>query len=256
MKTTIKVFWLIVCLLAVCVGGVAAEDPQTDKKFGLTGYLTMDTHSSYIDKVSGETLHNGTVIYPHLVVVAEPLGAYLFIGTYNNLKRFNKHSANSLEYAVGIEREIGMIKVDAGYGYSDIKNSKGDVHYFYSTIEIRELIDKLTPYLSLEWDFPVKKEILEGGFMYRLGGKYPVKISDQVIDIDLSFAGHDGIYGYRPEKISSARLTLSSLFKLGHLELSPELNFQKRLGHSHENGGIAKDRIYGGLRLVLPLSIL
>jgi len=45
-------------------------------------------------------------------------------------------------------------------------------------------------------------------------------------------------------------------FKLGHLELTPELNFQKRLGYSHENGGIAKDRIYGGLKMVLPFGIL
>ncbi len=66
MKTTITVLGLIVCLLAVCVSGVADEDAQTDKKFGLTGYLTMDTYSSYVDKVSGETLHNGPVIYPHL----------------------------------------------------------------------------------------------------------------------------------------------------------------------------------------------
>lgn len=134
--------------------------------------------------------------------------------------------------------------------------TKGDVHNFYSTVEFREVVDKLTPYLSLELDLPVKKEILEGGFMYRFGGKYPVKISDQIIDIDLSFAGHDGIYGYRPEKISSARLTLSTLLKMGKLELTPELNFQKRLGYSYENGGIAKDRIYGGLIMVLPFNIL
>jgi hypothetical protein len=190
------------------------------------------------------------------MIAAEPLGAYLIIGTYNNFKRFNKHSANSLEYIVGIEREIGIIKLDAGYGYSDIKNSSGDVHYFYSIIEFREVVDKLTPYLALELDLPVSKDVLEGGFMYRAGGKYPVKISGQPIDIDLSIAGHDGSYGYRPEKISAARLTLSILFKLGHLELTPEINFQKRLGYSSENGGIAKDRIYGGLNLVLLFGIL
>lgn len=125
-----------------------------------------------------------------------------------------------------------------------------------SIIEFRDVVDKLTPYLSLELDLPVKKEILEGGFMYRVGGKYPIKVSNQPIDIDLSFAGHDGIYGNRPERISSARLALSTLFKLGHLELTPEINFQKRLGYSYENGGIAKDRIYGGLKVVFPFDIL
>lgn len=208
MKTTITVFVLIICLLSVSVGGVAAEDSQSDKKFGLTGYFTVDPYSSYVDKVSGETIYNGPVIQSRLVVVAEPWGMYVSLVAYNNFKSFDKHSANSLEYAIGIERELGIIKLDAGYGYSDIKNSRGDVHYFYSTIEFRELLNKLTLYLSLELDLPVKKEILEGGFMYRVGGKYPVKISDQSIDIDLSLAGHDGIYGYRPEKISSARLTL------------------------------------------------
>ncbi|MFA4828868.1 MAG: hypothetical protein WC855_07115 [Thermodesulfovibrionales bacterium] len=256
MKTTITVLGLIVCLLAVCVGDVAAEDLQPDKKFGLTGYLTMDTYSSYVDKVSGETLHNGPVIHPNLLIAAEPLGIYISLGIYNNFEGFNNHSANSLEYAVGIEREISLIKLDAGYGYSDIKSSKGDVHYFYSTIEFREVADKLTPYVTAELDLPVNKEELDGGFMYRVGGKYSLKISEQAIDIDLSLAGHDGIYGYRAEKISSARLILSTLFKFRHLELTPELNFQKRLGYSYENGGIAKDKIYGGLKMVLPFNIL
>ena len=220
MRTTIMATGLIICLLTVCVGGVAAEDLQADKKFGLVGYLMLDTYSRYVDKVSGESLYNGTVIQPRLAVLAEPWGVYLAIGLSNNLKGFNKHSANSMEYAIGVERNIGIIKLDAGYGYSDIKSSKGDVHYFYGTVEFRELIDKLTPYVSVELDLPVNKEILEGGFIYRAGAKYPVKISKQSIDIDLSVAGHDGIYGYRPEKISSARLTISSLFKLGKLELT------------------------------------
>lgn len=60
----------------------------------------------------------------------------------------------------------------------------------------------------------------------------------------------------RPERISSARLTLSTLFKLGQLEFTPELNFQKRLGYSYENGGIAKDRIYGGIKIALLFDIL
>lgn len=256
MKKIIAILGLISSLLSLCFGSVAAEDLQTDKKFGLTGYLMMDTYSSYVDKTSGETLHNGPVVQPRLSVVSEPWGIYLSVAAYSTFKRFNQHSSNSLEYAIGLDREIGKIRIDVGYGYSDIKSSKGDVHFFYSTIEYRELIDRLTPYAMFELDLPVRKEILEGGFMYRVGGKYPVKVSNQPIDIDLSLAGHDGIYGYRPEKISSARLTLSTLFKLGHLELTPELNFQKRLGYSYENGGIAKDRIYGGLKMVLPFNIL
>lgn len=255
-KAMIAVFGIAVCLLGFHVAGVQAGETQPDKKFGLTSYLTMDTYSSYVDKVSGELLHNGPVIHPNLLVMAEPLGIYVSLGIYNNFEGFNKHSANSLEYAIGIEREIGTIKFDAGYGYSDIKSSKGDVHYFYSTIDFLEVVDKLTPYVTMELDLPVKKEVLDGGFMYRVGGKYPVKISDQPIDIDLSIAGHDGIYGYRSEKISSARLTLSTLFKLGQLEVTPEFNFQKRLGYSYENGGIAKDKIYGGLKMVLPFNIL
>jgi len=60
----------------------------------------------------------------------------------------------------------------------------------------------------------------------------------------------------RTEKISSARLTLSTLFKLGQLELTPEINFQKRLGYSSTSGGIAKDSIYGGIKIALPFGIL
>ncbi len=256
MKTLKRIFGLLICLLVSYAGRVEAGDALVEKKFGLAGYLMLDTYSSYVDKISGETIHNGPVIYPHLLVAAEPLGAYLSIGLYNNFRGFNKHSANSLEYAVGIEKEIGIIRIDAGYGYSDIKTSKGDVHYFYSTIEFPEMFNKLTPYAAVELDLPAKKEVLKGGFMYRAGAKYPVKLSGQAIDIDLSLAGHDGIYGYRPEKINSARLTLSTAFKLGKLELTPEINFQKRLGYSHNDGGIAEDKIYGLISVALPFNIL
>jgi hypothetical protein len=253
MSQIIAILGLIVCLLPVSATGVAAEDIRIDRRFGLAGYLMLDSYSTYVDKVSGETLHHGPLIQPRFSVMAEPWGVYLSVAGYSNLKSFNKYSANSMEYAVGIEREFGSVKLDAGYGYSDIKSSKGDVHFFYSTIELRELVDKVSPYVMLELDLPVNKEILEGGFMYRMGAKYPVQVSGQIFDFDLSLAGHDGIYGYRPEKISSARLTLSTLFKLGHLELTPELNFQKRLGYSD---GIARDRIYGGLKMILPFDIL
>ncbi|MCL4476052.1 MAG: hypothetical protein M1508_07490 [Nitrospirae bacterium] len=235
---------------------MAAEDAQTEKRLKLAGYLMMDAYSSYVDKVSGETIHNKPVIHPNLLVEAKPWGVYLSVGIYHNLKGFDSHSANSLEYAIGIEKEIGIFRIGAGYGYSDIKTSKGDVHYFYSTIEFPEMFNKLTPYAAVELDLPAKKEVLKGGFMYRAGAKYPVKLSGQAIDIDLSLAGHDGIYGYRPEKISSARLTLSTLIKLWRMEITPEINFQKRLGYSSNSGGIAKDRIYGAIRMALPFNIL
>ncbi len=252
---TVAVLGLMVCLLAVCISGVSAEETQADKKFWLKGSLSVDTYTSYVDKVSGELLNDGPVVHPNLIVMAEPSGVYLYIGLFTNFKKFNQHSANSMEYAVGIEREAGIVKLDLGYGYSDIKNSKGDVHYFYSIIEFREVVGKLTPYVSLELDLPVKKDILEGGFMYSVGGKYPFKVSEQPIDIDLSLGGNDGINGYRPEKISYARLTLSTLSRFGKLEVTPEINFQKRIGYSYENGGIAKDKIYGVIKISLPFDI-
>lgn len=83
MKKTIAILGLISCLLSLCFGSVAAEDLPTDKKFGLTGYLMMDTYSSYVDKVSGESLHNGLVMQPRMVVIADPCGFYAAVGLSN-----------------------------------------------------------------------------------------------------------------------------------------------------------------------------
>ncbi|MEK6673089.1 MAG: hypothetical protein AABY42_06380 [Nitrospirota bacterium] len=82
MKSIFIAFGLIVWLLCFCVGGVAAEDAQTEKKFGLSGYLSVNTYSSYVDKVSGEAIYNKPVIHPNLLVEAKPWGVYLSIGIY------------------------------------------------------------------------------------------------------------------------------------------------------------------------------
>lgn len=135
MKSAIKLFGLFFCLLIILARGVGAEGIKSEKKFGLTGYLTIDTYSLYVDKVSSELLHNGPVIQPRLAVVSEPWGVYLSVGAYSTFKSFSQHSSNSLEYAIGLDKEIGKFRIDAGYGYSDIKRSKGDVHFFYTTVE-------------------------------------------------------------------------------------------------------------------------
>ncbi len=104
-----------------------------------------------------------------------------------------------------------------------------------------------------EVDIPVQKNILEGGFLYRVGARYALKVNKQKIAFDFSMAGHNGVYGYKPQALSSGRLTISTIFKMLGIEAMPEINFQKRFGTSHKNGGIVENLIWFGLRIVLPL---
>lgn len=252
----IVLFFLIV--LSQCVAEKKAHATEEKKEPVISGILVVDSSSSYVDKLSGEKLYKGFVVQPRVTVIAEKIGAYLSVQATKvaNGKNFEESSANSVEYSVGVEKEVGILKIDGGYGFSDIKNSEGDMHFLYVVAELPDAIENLTPYVMAEVDIPVKKEILEGGFLYRAGAKYAIKASKQEITFDLSLAGHDGAYGYRPQVLSFGRLTVSTILKAWGLEVKPEINFQKRLGVSTKHGGIAEDRIWFGIQIAMPINFL
>lgn len=68
------------------------------------------------------------------------------------------------------------------------------------------------------------------------------------LTIDLSFAGHTELGGSRTELLSSTRLSVRYAINLGHnFQLTPKINFQKRLGYTEEDGGLTRDEVWGGL---------
>lgn len=254
----------IICLatffliIGSCSVKKSSAEEAEKKEPTISGIIMIDSASMYIDKLSGETLYRGFVMQPSGLVVFEKLGG-LYLGITGTKvadgEKFTKSSKNSIDYIIGAEKEIGIMKIDAGYGFSDIKNSKGDLHFLYIIAELPNVIENLTPYVMTEVDIPVKKKILAGGFLYRAGAKYALKVSKQEIVFDLSVAGHDGAYGYKSQTLNSGRLTIFTIVEMWGLELKPEINLQKRFGLSPKHGGIADNVIWIGLRIALPIYI-
>jgi len=251
----LAVFFLISgsCSIKKASAGEAERKDPT-----ISGIVMIDSSSMYVDKLSGAALYRGFVVQPSALIVLEKLGVYLNVTATKvaDGKSFSKSSKNSVDYSIGAEKEIGILKIDAGYGFSDIKNSKGDLHFLYIVAELPNIIKNLTPYIMAEVDIPVQKKILEGGFLYRAGAKYALKVSKQEIILDLSVAGHDGVYGYKPQALSSGRLTVSTILEVWGLEVRPEVNLQKRFGLSSKHGGITDNVIWFGLRIALPIEFL
>lgn len=105
----------------------------------------------------------------------------------------------------------------------------------------------------MEKDIPVDKEILEGGLIYKAGIQYNIDFPKlTTINLNTSLSGHDGAYGKRSEIVSSAKLAISSTFKLWEINITPEVNFQKRLGYKSRDGGMTEDKIWYGVNCSLP----
>ncbi|MDO8650442.1 MAG: hypothetical protein Q7K33_04025 [Candidatus Berkelbacteria bacterium] len=85
------------------------------------------------------------------------------------------------------------------------------------------------PYLSLQRMLPTDVETLKGGGLYRLGVRHFFK---QGAVADLSAVGHDGVFGRRPESLSSLRLKLFVPFGHGKNAMSGYITYQRGVGHS------------------------
>ncbi|MEA2088456.1 MAG: hypothetical protein U9O55_01270 [Patescibacteria group bacterium] len=88
--------------------------------------------------------------------------------------------------------------------------------------------------------------------MYRAGVKYNINlIRSQAINLNISIAGHDGACGKRSKTISSAKLAVSSTFKLWKVDVTPIINFQKRLGYKVRDGGMTEYKIWHGINFFI-----
>ena len=187
-------------------------------------------------------------------MAVEPLGLYVMGWLSCSINDFNDNYGTEADYIIGIHRIFGKVGVDVSYAFYnmyDIDNTAGDLHALILHLDLPEVFFA-KPYITLEEDFPVNREILEGGFMYRAGIKYNINLPKLPIDLDASFAGHDGACGKKPETISSVKLTVSSTLQLWKVDVTPMVNFQKRLGYKVRDGGMTEDRIWYGINFSIP----
>jgi hypothetical protein len=85
------------------------------------------------------------------------------------------------------------------------------------------------------------------GFAYRAGFNFS-PLNNLIVDV--SAMGHDEYFGANPEIVSAVRAKIAYEIKMGkYVGIAPEVNFQKRLGHTIEGGGLTQDEFWWGLTL-------
>lgn len=235
-------------------GAIWAQASGSESKYKLTGEINAGFFSEYIGGLSGSTAFPHPVFQQSIKATLEPLGFYAKIwNSYSPKGGPNSDFGDEIDYFIGVQRKIGKFSLDVGYVYYDfykLGHHKGDLQALSLNVDFPD-IKGVTPYVNLERDFTVRGG--EGGHLYRTGVRHAFEIiGKQALGWEASIAGHDGAYGYKPELVSSARASLFTTFKPWkgkELGISPQLNFQKKLGHSQEGGGIAENKVWGGINV-------
>ena len=243
---------IILMLMVLIPAAVLAEEcPPSDNRNKLIGEIGMDFYSRYVCGTSGGVAYNRPVVQGNVKFSLEPLGLYAkFWGSGALTQNGGNHFSNEIDLIVGIARTIWKFRVDVGYAFYDMHpqfRGRGDLHAVLGTISFPSRI--IEPYITIEYDIPTDKKTLEGGLIYRVGLSKPFGLRKNLLLIsDLSLGGNDGAFGFRPDPISYARggLTLC-WFPWKNFSVSPQIYYQKRLGHHPSNGGIARDAFWGGI---------
>ena len=252
MKKIFSVMFFAVLIIFYCVTiSVASEEPQFSVNMGIAYY------SRYVSEINGNVVYDSPVSQQSVTLTHNSSGIYAEVwNSYSPKDGANSDFGDELDYSIGISKEVKGFTVDAGYAFYDlykIGHVEGDLHAIYLNVDALE-IHSVVPYIQVEIDFPTDEDILEGGVMYRVGVRRSIEIAKQPVDFDLSVAGNNGAYGYKPDLLSTGKLGISTTFNIWKLEITPEVNLQKVIGHTEEDGGIAGDKVlWWGIKVSLPL---
>lgn len=253
----------IMLAIAALVANVAWVQAETSKR--LSGNLRVGYYNRYITNIGGITAFDHPVFQKNLEVSDAKTGLYGVVwSSFSPKGGFNSDFGDEIDYIIGIRRDFfnGQFGVDFGYGYLnlfDLEKSHGDLHQLYLFLYPPPL-EKFQPYLLLEKDFATDKNLTPGGFLYRAGIKYDLKIpaisflNADAINFNFGFGGHDNEISGRAELISYARLTAAMTFApVKWLNITPQIYFQKRLGYAKDNGGMAEDKVWYGISFSVPI---
>lgn len=251
-----KIFAVLVAAAIFCSSAAVAVAGEKEKI--LTGYVNTGIFNKYV--CSGALFHDHAVIQPAVGITYEPLGLYAEAwGSYSPKDGWDSDAGDEMDYTIGWAPEYKGFKFDVGYSYFNLvslKNTTGDLHDFYASIATLAVYG-ITPSVTFDFNIPQDRDVLEGGVIYSIGLENEQKIAGQLIDIKITAVGHDGACGAEPELVSSLNLRLATTFTiLKNLEVTPEVNFQKRVGKDIDDGGSSKDLIWYGVKVNYPFDIL
>ncbi len=249
---------VLTILFSMSVAGAENDDSK------LSADLNIGWFSKYVGGTTGGNFFDHSVLQQSLKVTAEKESTKLSLQIWNSYSPkggTNSDFGDEFNYIARISKVFNDIEVDVGYAFYncyDLSNTKGDLHALSIRFDLPK-IHGIAPYALLEWDIPVDEEILDGGVVYKFGGMYdlvlPNSIGSQIININLALTGHDGAYGTSPELISCGKLSLSTTFHVWKVGITPEVNFQKRLGYKVRDGGMTSDEIWYGVNFDVPFNL-
>lgn len=247
---------ILVAVMVLCCSVAVAMAGEKEKI--LTGYINTSIFNKYVCR--GAIFYDHPVIQPAVGIAYEPLGLYAEVwGSYSPRGGWNSDAGDEIDYTIGWAPEYKGFKFDMGYSYFNLislKNTTGDLHDFYFNVAAPAVYG-ITPSVNFDFNLPQDKDVLEGGVVYSLNLEAEQKIAGQPIAIKVTAVGHDGIYGAKPETVSSLNLRLATKFAvLKNLEVTPEINFQKRVGKKISDGGSSKDLIWYGVKVNYPFDIM
>ncbi|MFA4916898.1 MAG: hypothetical protein WC560_09540 [Syntrophales bacterium] len=238
-------------VLAVFLAITIATPVRADEEgLSLSGSIDLAYYSEYTAPFAGLTIYTGPVFRPVLTINLDPTGFYF--NSWNSFSHeggLNDDLGDESHYTIGYNKTLWGMNFDTSYHYYNLyplDNSTGDL----TAVALNVVFPKIGDFwfcLRSELDFPLDRDVREGGLLYKVDLFYtiPWKIP---ITLDWAIGGHDGAYGMRPEFVSFGRFTISTCFPLGEsIVVTPEIDFQKVLGYSEENGGAFESRIFVGI---------
>ncbi len=190
-----------IIFLAVISFAAFSNAAQAEEKT-FSGEVKSGLYSSYDSSITGVTFYEHPVMQQSLTLTHNPSGVYASVwNSYSPNGR--EDCGDEIDYSIGICREVGKFKIEVSYSLynlTKLSSLKGDLHALSLSVGFPE-VGGFTPFVSIEKDLPIDKEILPGGFLYKVGGTFEVG----GVNCKIYGSGHDGAYGSNRETVSIVR---------------------------------------------------
>lgn len=243
----LKYFSLMKNIFALLVAVLFSAFSATSQAEGVFIRSDVGAYSWYASSSSGKIKYDGWLPQQQLSGIYET-GDWKF-----RLKVWNSASLNGVpdkgdetDYGFDVTKKLGNFSVNAGYVYFDMTGP--DLHDLFVVVDFPKVAG-VTPFITLEDVLPTKKEILPGGFLYKVGAKAVVPVAGQPFSLKGYFGGHDGAFGSVPEHPSMFLASVATTIKAGDFSLTPEIRRQWAIK------GVCPDKTFYGLTATYLIKV-
>ncbi len=236
----------IVALLAAAIIAVFSVNAQAE---GIFIRYDGSVYKGFASSSSGKMKFDGWLPQQQLSGIYET-GDWKF-----RLKVWNSASLNGIpdkgdesDYGFDVTKMIGNFSVNVGYVYFDMTGP--DLHDLFVIVDFPKVAGVVTPFVMFEDVLPTQKEILPGGFLYKVGAKAVVPVVGQPFSLKGYFGGHNGAFGSVPEHPSMFRVDITTTIGIAEgFTLTPEVRRQWAIE------GVCPDKTFYGLTATYLIKV-